>query len=175
MKPPKCAGCLYGAMAKHLYHTKSVNNLGSIWEAYAPGECISVHHMEYSTPGFISQLKGKPIKQRYRAATILLDHCNDLTYMHLQRISSSEETAESKKELKAYVRTYKVKIKHYHIDNGKFEYHAFIQAVTQESQTLSYCGVNAHLQNEKAESASGISNKRQGNISITKNKYVQAL
>ena len=64
VKPPKCAGCLYRAMAKHLYHTKYVNNRGSIWEAPPPGECISVHHMDSSTPGFISQLRGKPIKQR---------------------------------------------------------------------------------------------------------------
>ena len=30
VKPPKCAGGLYGAMTKHLWRTKSANNRGSI-------------------------------------------------------------------------------------------------------------------------------------------------
>ena len=71
--------------------------------------------------------------------------------MHLHRGFSSEETAEAKKVLEAYARTYKVKIKHYHADNGQFVDNAFLQVVTEESQTMTYCGVNAYFQNGKAE------------------------
>ena len=48
--------------------------------------------MESSTPGFIAQLKGKPTKQCYWAATIIFDHYSYLTYVHLQIGLASEET-----------------------------------------------------------------------------------
>ena len=107
--------------------------------------------MESITPGFIAQLKVDPIKQHYRADKIFLDHYSDLTYVHLQRGLSSEETAEAKKSFENHARTYKVKIKHYHADNGRFAENAFIQAVTQESQTIICCGLNSCFQNGKAE------------------------
>ena len=151
VKHSKCAGCLYGAMTKRPWQTKSVINQGYIREASAPGECISVDQMESITPWFIAQLKGNPTKQRYCAETIFLDRYSDLTYVHLQRVSLSEETVEAKKVFEAYARTYKVKVRHYHAYNGRFVDNAFQQAVTQESQTISYCVVNAHFQNGKAE------------------------
>ena len=79
VKPSKYAGCLYGAITKRPRQTKSANNRGSIREASAPGECVSVYQMESSTPGLTPQLKGNPTKQRYRTATIFLDHHSDLT------------------------------------------------------------------------------------------------
>ena len=94
VKPPKCDRCLYGAMKKCPQRTKSANNLGPIWEASASGECVSVNHMESSTPGFIDQLKGKPTKQSYHAETIFLDHHIDLTYVYLQQGLSPEDTLE---------------------------------------------------------------------------------
>ena len=151
VNPPKCAGCLYGAMKKRSWRTKSTNNRGSIREASAPGECISVDHVESSTPGFIAQLKGNTNKHICRTETIFLDQCSDMTYVHLQIELSSEEIVEAKKAFDAYTRAYKVKIKHYHTDNGRFTDNAFLQVVTEESQTMTYCGVNAYFQNGKAE------------------------
>ena len=68
--------------------------------------------MDSITPGFISQLKGKPTKQRYCAAKIFLDHYSDLTYVHLQRGFFSEEAVEVKRAFEAYTQTYKVKVRH---------------------------------------------------------------
>ena len=104
--------------------------------------------MESSTPGFIDQLKGKPTNQRYRAATIFLDHYSDV---HLKRGFSSEEKVEAKKAFEAYSQTYKFKIRNYHADNGRFADNTLLQEVTQESKTISYCGMKAHFQNGKAE------------------------
>ena len=56
-----------------------------------------------------------------------------------------------KKLFEAYAQTYKVKIKHYHADNGRFSDNNFLHAVAKESQTINYCGVNAHFQNGKSE------------------------
>ena len=58
---------------------------------------------------------------------------------------------EAKKVFETYYRTYIVRIKHYHSNNGRFTDNAFQQAVKQEGQTITYCGVNAHFQNGKAE------------------------
>ena len=138
-------------MTKLSWRTKSTNNWGSIQEASSPGKCVSVDQIYSSTPGSIAQLKGKPTKQRYRAATIFLNHHSDLTYMHLQRGFSSEDTIEARKVFESYSRMYRVIIKHYHAYNGRFADNAFQQSLTQEGQTITYCGVNAHFQNGKAE------------------------
>ena len=61
--PPKCAGCLYGSMKNRPWPTKSANNQGSIREASAPRECVSVDQAESINTGFILQLKGNPNKQ----------------------------------------------------------------------------------------------------------------
>ena len=58
--------------------------------------------MESSTPGFIAQLNGKPTNQCYRTSKISLGHHIDMTYVHLQRGLSSEETVEAKKVFEAY-------------------------------------------------------------------------
>jgi Reverse transcriptase (RNA-dependent DNA polymerase) len=46
---------------------------------------------------------------------------------------------------------YGVEVKHYHADNGIFAEKEFVHAVERDGQTISYCGVNAHHQNGKAE------------------------
>ena len=51
----------------------------------------------------------------------------------------------------AYAWTYNVKMRYNHVDNGQFSDNSFLQAVTQEIQTISYCGVNSQLHHGKAE------------------------
>ena len=109
---PNFAGCLYCSMTERPWRTKSANNQFSIWEAFAPGDCVLLDQMESSTPRFIAQLKGKLTKQSYCADTIFLDHHSDLTYMHLQQVFSSKETVEAKKVFEAYSHTYRVRINH---------------------------------------------------------------
>ena len=53
--------------------------------------------MDSSSPVFIAQLKVKPTKHFYRAETIFLDNYSDITYMHLQRVLSSEEMVKVEK------------------------------------------------------------------------------
>ena len=74
-----------------------------------------------------------------------------MTYVHLQIVLSSEDTVQAKKASEAYTQLYRVMLIHYHADNGRFSNNFFLQVVTQENQTISYCGVNCHFQNRKAE------------------------
>jgi hypothetical protein len=46
---------------------------------------------------------------------------------------------------------YGVRIRHYHADNGRFAEKIFMADVARKGQTISFCGVNAHFQNGKAE------------------------
>ena len=39
----------------------------------------------------------------------------------------------------------------YHCDNGRFADDAFKQSVAASNQTITYCGINAHFQNGRAE------------------------
>lgn len=151
VRPPKCPGCIYGAMTKRPWRTKAQSNKGTIYVATKPGNCVSVDQLESNTPGFIAQLKGSLTKQRYRAATIFVDHYSRLSYVYLQRGLTSDETLKAKRAFEAYARSHNVQIKHYHCDNGRFSDNAFIDDVTKRGQTISYCGVNAHFQNGIAE------------------------
>lgn len=151
-KIPKCAGCIYGAMTKQPWRTKpSKQRKSEIYTVTRPGQCVSVDQLESQTPGLIPQLKGKLTRQRYKAATVFVDHFSRLSYIHLQRSTSSNETLQAKKAFEAYSRRHGVRIQHYHADNGRFADNAFINHVKEQGQTISYCGVNAHFQNGIAE------------------------
>ena len=116
-----------------------------------PGDCISVNQLESTTPGLIAQLKGIPTRARYNSAAIFVDHSSGLSYVHLQKALTSNETVEAKKAFEVFMATHGVTIKHYHADNGRFQDKLFHQAIREEKQTLPFCGVNAHFQNGVAE------------------------
>jgi len=84
-------------------------------------------------------------------ATVFVDHGNRLSYVHLQKSTSSEDTVEAKISFKAYAKQYGVSIFHYHADNGRFADDLFMRHVKQSKQTITFCGVNAHFQNGIAE------------------------
>ncbi len=151
MKTPKCAGCMYRAMTKCPWRTKTQEDKSKIKSVTKPGDCISVDQMELLTPGFVAQLKGALTKKWYQAAMVFVDHTSWLSYIHLQQGLTSAEMVKAKQAFKAYTRSHGVSIKHYHADNGRFADNAFINLVARSGQTISYCGVNAHFQNGIAE------------------------
>ena len=107
--------------------------------------------MEPSTTEFVAQLKGRLTKRRYRVATVFVDHYFDLSYVHLHSSTASEEIVEAKRAFEAYARDHGVNIEHYHADNGRFADNLFVQSIRENKQTISYCSVNAHHQNGRAE------------------------
>ena len=72
--PPKCAGCLFGAMTKVPWRTKGQQNKGTVFIATYPGQCTSTDQFQSTQVGFVAQLKGKLTTQRYRYGTIFVDH-----------------------------------------------------------------------------------------------------
>ena len=150
-KTPVCAGCVFGKMCKRSWRTRAKNKR-EVAPATAPGQVVSVDQMESSTQGFIGQLKGIPTTRRYKYATIFVDHYSDLSYVHLQETISSEDTLLAKRAFEAYAREQGVDtIRHYHCDNGRFADNLWKKDVRQKGQSISFCGINAHFQNGRAE------------------------
>jgi Reverse transcriptase (RNA-dependent DNA polymerase) len=149
---PLCAACLYAQATRRAWRTKATaHQIGEQQTISKPGDCISIDQMESPVPGYVAQMKGIPTKSRYNAATIFVDHYSDITFVHLQQSTKANETIEAKEAFERWSLSHGVKIKHYHADNGRFAETAFMAHVAKSGQTISFCGVNAHFQNGKAE------------------------
>ena len=64
-----------------------------------------------------------------------------------------EETIYAKKYFERYAGGFNVKVDHYHFENWGFSENAFINHCKGMGQGITYCGVNAHFQNRRAEKA----------------------
>ena len=163
-RTPRCACCIFGTMTrKRTRHKKSL--IKHLKPAEYPGQVVSVDQMESSTPGLIAQLKGRLTTQRYKYATVFVDHFSRLGYVHLQRTTNGEETLEAKHAFEAFCADHRVKVSHYHADNGRFCEHLFMDDLRKQKQTISCCGVSAHHQN-------GIGEKRIRDLSDTASKML---
>ena len=138
VKPPVCAGCLFGAMTKIPWRGKEGASDHTVFEVTAPGQIVSVNQMISTQVGFIAQLKGALTKKRYTAATVFTDHYSRLQCIHLMTRLTSQETINTKRAFE---------ILHYHCDNGQFSDNKFKTACSSANQRLTFCGVNAHFQN----------------------------
>jgi hypothetical protein len=151
VKPPKCAGCLFGAMTKIPWQGKEAKASHKVFIATKPVECISIDQLMSTEVGFYAQMKRKLTKKRYRCATIFVDHYSCLRFVHLQIDNSFVKTVAAKHAFKIFAAEHGVKIQHYHCDNSCFSDNAFKQACHKQHQQLTFCGMNAHLQNGIAE------------------------
>jgi hypothetical protein len=150
-KVTQCATCLYGRATKRAWRTRAPPNRISPRVITGPGDCISVDQLESTTPGLIAQIRGWITRDRYRAATIFVDHYSRLSYVYLQRSTKADETVIAKRAFEAYANSHGITIKHYHCDNGRFCEKDFMAHIKLKEQTISFSGVNAHFQNALAE------------------------
>jgi hypothetical protein len=116
VKPPACAGCLFGAMTKVPWRGRETSL--EVFVATKAGRCVSFDQLISMQVGFIAQLKGTLTKKRYMAATIFVDHYSRLKYIHLMTKLTSEETIEAKQAFKHFAKQHGVRILHYHCNNG---------------------------------------------------------
>jgi hypothetical protein len=110
---PLCQSSLYGKAVRRKWRvkptTKQQENIENITQ---PGQCVLVDQLESTTLGFFGQMKGRLTTAKYRAATIFVDHCSNLTYVHLQQTTSAKETLDAKNAYKMYAKTFGVNITH---------------------------------------------------------------
>ena len=148
---PKCASCLFGKATRRPWRTRAPVNALSTPPVTAPGSIVSIDQMVSAIPGLIPQMKGFITFKRYEIATVFVDHFSGLSFVHLQKGSTASETIEAKKAFERFAKVHGVQIKHYHADNGIFEAREFQEAIHADGQTITFCGVNAHHQNGRAE------------------------
>jgi hypothetical protein len=150
---PLCPSCQYGRATRRARRMKPKKDADAshILKASFPGQYVSVDQLESATPGLIAQIKGMPLKNRYKCATVFIDHFSGLSYVQLQISTSAEDTLLAKLKFEQYALSHGVKILHYHADNGRFAENAFKEHCTMHNQKQTFCGVNAHFQNGIAE------------------------
>jgi hypothetical protein len=138
---------MYGKMTRQPWQTKSSNKHPIRQKVSKPGEWVSVDQLISPTPGLIAQLKGSPTRERYKVATIFVDHFTDFTYVHLQSSTTSSETLTAKHEFERYSRSCGVTIRGYHADNGRFIDNEWMRDIQKNNQGMRYAGTYAHHQN----------------------------
>jgi hypothetical protein len=70
-KPPKCAGCLFGAMTRIPWRSRETKASHKVFIVTKPGECISVNQMTSTEVGFYAQMKGKLTKKAVQVCNCL--------------------------------------------------------------------------------------------------------
>jgi len=147
----KCAACLCGKATLRAWRTRAPVNKFRAPPATSPGAVVAVDQLVSSTPGLISQMKGFLTRKRYTVTTVFVDHFSGLSYVHSQMSTDATSTIEAKRAFERYAKSHRVTVRHYHADNGIFSSKAFIDEINQRGQTITFCAVNAHHQNGKAE------------------------
>jgi hypothetical protein len=142
--------CLYGQATKKPWQTKAQPN--KIRTVTKPGECVSVDQLESPIPGFKGQNKGFFFRERYKVATIFVDHFSPLSYVHLQESTKGDKTLLARRAFEAYAASHGIVIANYHADNKRFAERLFLDHAALYGQGISLCGINdAHFQNGIAE------------------------
>jgi hypothetical protein len=150
--PPTCPGCAYGKAHRRPWRHKGIRNHHKLRAATTAGQVVSVDQLVSPTAGFIPTHRGTPTTKHYIGATVFAEHFSDFTYVHLMSKMDAKSTVEAKLAFECLSSSHGVTIRHYYSDNGLFHTKAFKNSINKAGQTLSFCGVNAHHQNGKAES-----------------------
>jgi hypothetical protein len=130
--PPKCAGCLFGAMTKLPWQGKETKANHKVFVVTKPGECILVDQMTSTEIGVYAQLKGKLTKKRYKYTTVFVNHFSRLQFVHLQLNDKSNKTLTANFAFEQYAAEHGVKVLHYHCNNGRIQ-HATMQGINSPS------------------------------------------
>jgi hypothetical protein len=150
--PPVCPGCAYGKAHRHPWRHKGSRNGRRTKPATFLGQVVSVDQLVSPAEGFVPTHCGTPTTQRYIGATVFVDHFSNFTFVHLMTKLDADSTVKAKLAFERVSASHGVVVKHYHADNGLFDTKTFQAAVLQSQQSLTFCGVNAHHQNGRAES-----------------------
>lgn len=150
-KAPRCAACMFGKAMHRAWRMRAPVNAFSPPPVTAPGNVIGINQLVSSTPGLIAQMHGFLTREWYKVTTMFVDYFSGLSYVHFQQSLSAAETILAKLAFKHYAKSHGVLVKHYHADNGIFAEKDFVQQVHESWQIITFCAVNAHHQNGRAE------------------------
>ena len=147
---PPCPSCLYGKSVRRSWRTKATPRTIAP-AATKPGDCVSVDQMVSSVPGLLAQNSGRLTRKRYKIATVFVDHASRLGYVHVHTSTDATEALEAKHAFETCARSYGIRVKRYHADNGIFNSREFLNDIEEKKQHITFCGVGAHHQSGIAE------------------------
>lgn len=147
---PVCSACQYGKASRRPWRQKTPKNTKPK-RKHRPGEVVHVDQMVSRVPGLVAQMAGFLTKKRYTTVTVFVDSASGHGYVHLQQSATVEATLEAKTAYERYAKDRRVKILHYHADNGVFSKRGWVNHCRESDQGLSFAAVSAHHQNGKAE------------------------
>ena len=76
----------------------------------------------------------------------MVEHFSYLTYFHLVKSTSQEETLSGKLAFARWSATFGAKINRYNSYNGRFSEHNFVSAIEDSNKAITFCGVGSHHQ-----------------------------
>ena len=82
---------------------------------------------------------------------MLVDNYSEYTYIHLMTKMNTPSTVKVKEAFEHIARSYNVTINNYHCNNGLFDTKYFKSSIQKANQSITFCVVNTHHQNGKAE------------------------
>ena len=116
-----------------------------------PGEIAHTDIMTSSVPGLIPQIAGFIASEKYHHASFFADDRSDFTFAYHQKSTSADDTIEAKRAFESEMRKYCKDVRHYHADNGTYAVAKYKNEISEQKQTLTFCGVGSHHQNGRAE------------------------
>ncbi len=136
VKPPTCAGCLFGAMTKNPWHGKESKSSHKVFVATKPGETVSCNQMASCPIKGNTHQKEIQVCHHLRLPLFLITICP----------SSNQQLCHRNYRSQASLRDLRRQAWRPHPDNGRFHDNAFQKACHDGRQRLTFCGVNAHFQ-----------------------------
>ena len=147
-----CASCRFRTEKRRKLTTKRKKSWSIRKETEnIPGAVVSVDQLQSSRPVFVPQLLDKLTSTCSWAAQVMADRFSDVSYVHIMRRTSQEETFSEKSAFEIWSATFIVKIKGYHSYNEIFSEQPFRSVIEDSIQTISFCRVWSYHQNDIVE------------------------
>jgi hypothetical protein len=147
-----CVVCLFGQAHKCSWQSKSKQKHPICKPTDdAPEKKASLDQMVSAQPGLIPQMSGHLTNLRVMAATVFVDHLLDHVYVYLMKDLTLSETPLAKHAYEHFPASLGVESKSYHAYNGLFADKSFRDNYISSNQTITFCGIGSHHQNEIAE------------------------
>ena len=149
-QPLVCASCMLVCAHKKPWRKKGKEKHVIRSESEkAAGDNTSLDALMSSTPGIILQMSGFLTSNCFWAATVFVDYSTSYMYTHLQWGQTLIESIEAKASYEKMAETFGIILKKFHTDNGIFAEEGFKSKMSNNNQTIGYCGVGAHFKTEQ--------------------------
>lgn len=142
-KIPRCRECIFGKQTR-----KPVGKSSTIGGKLRPGDAIHCDQLISGHPGIpISNDK----TERITVVNVFADSASRLPRAFYSHKTSAEAAVVAKMSFERFLTEHRVRVRHYHADNGVYKTHLWLSHCLARGQSSSFCGVSAHHQNPIAE------------------------